>query len=197
MLEMVIDSIRVSLLNYQRVVILKEKAADRYLPIWIGPDVADAIAVKLQEVSVPRPLTHDLLQQVVGDLGATFDYIIVSGLDHDTFFAKIVLTRDGKQIQIDSRPSDALALAVRAKVPIYAEEAVLEKAGVHLDKETGKAVVGGEGEAASGPKPVDEKELQSMSAFKDFIDSLDLDDLGRRDREQGKGGGEPQDKPDK
>src|SRR3990172_3015853 len=186
MLEMVIDSIRVSLLNYQRVVILKEKAADRYLPIWIGPDVADAIAVKLQEVSVPRPLTHDLLQQVVGDLGATFEYIVVSGLDHDTFFAKIVLIQGGKQIQIDSRPSDALALAVRAKVPIYAEEAVLEKAGVHLDKETGKAVVGGEGEAASGQKPVDEKELQSMSAFKDFIDSLDLDDLGRRDREQGK-----------
>lgn len=194
MMEMVIDSIRVSLLNYQRVVILKEKAADRYLPIWIGPDVADAIAVKLQEVSVPRPLTHDLLQQVVGDLGATFEYIVVSGLDHDTFFAKIVLTRDGKQIQIDSRPSDALALAVRAKVPIYAEEAVLEKAGVHLDKETGKAVVGGEGEAASGPKPVDEKELQSMSAFKDFIDSLNLDDLGKRDREQGKGDGEPPDK---
>jgi bifunctional DNase/RNase len=194
---MVIDSIRVSLLNYQRVVILKEKAADRYLPIWIGPDVADAIAVKLQEVSVPRPLTHDLLQQVVGDLGATFDYIIVSGLDHDTFFAKIVLTQSGKQIQIDSRPSDALALAVRAKVPIYAEEAVLEKAGVHLDKETGKAVVGGEGEAASGSKPVDEKELQSMSAFKDFIDSLDLDDLGRRDREQGKGESEPPGKPDK
>jgi bifunctional DNase/RNase len=197
MLEMVIDSIRVSLLNYQRVVILKEKAADRYLPIWIGPDVADAIAVKLQEVSVPRPLTHDLLQQVVGDLGATFDYIIVSGLDHDTFFAKIVLTQSGKQIQIDSRPSDALALAVRAKVPIYAEEAVLEKAGVHLDKETGKAVVGREGEAASGSKPVDEKELQSMSAFKDFIDSLDLDDLGRRDREQGKGESEPPGKPDK
>ena len=198
MLEMVIDSIRVSLLNYQRVVILKEKAADRYLPIWIGPDVADAIAVKLQEVNVPRPLTHDLLQQVVGDLGATFEYIVVSGLDHDTFFAKIVLIQGGKQIQIDSRPSDALALAVRAKVPIYAEEAVLEKAGVHLDKETGKAVVGGEGEAASGPKPVDEKELQSMSAFKDFIDSLNLDDLGKRDREQGKeqgkGDGEPPDK---
>lgn len=188
MLEMVIDSIRVSLLNYQRVVILKEKTSDRYLPIWIGPDVADAIAVKLQEVSVPRPLTHDLLQQVVGDLGASFDYIVVSGLDHDTFFAKIVLTQNGKQIQVDSRPSDALALAVRAKVPIYAEEAVLEKAGVHLDKETGKAVVGGEGDAGSRePKPVDEKELQSMSAFKDFIDSLNLDDLGKKDREQGKG----------
>jgi bifunctional DNase/RNase len=188
MLEMVIDSIRVSLLNYQRVVILKEKTADRYLPIWIGPDVADAIAVKLQEVSVPRPLTHDLLQQVVGDLGATFEYIVVSGLDHDTFFAKIVLSRDGKRIQVDSRPSDALALAVRAKVPIFAEEAVLEKAGVHLDKDTGKAIVGGDGEGpAKAPRPVDEKELQSMSAFKDFIDSLDLDDLGKRDRGQGKG----------
>ncbi|MBI4304827.1 MAG: bifunctional nuclease family protein [Chloroflexi bacterium] len=194
MLEMVIDSIRVSLLNYQRVVILKEKNTDRYLPIWIGPDVADAIAVKLQEVSVPRPLTHDLLQQVVQDLGASFNYIVVSGLDHDTFFAKIVLTQNGKTVEVDSRPSDALALAVRAKVPIYAEESVLEKAGVHLDKESGKAVVGSEGEAAArGPKPVDEKELQSMSAFKDFIESLNLDELG------GKGGdGEKKpDKPDK
>lgn len=190
MLEMVIDSIRVSLLNYQRVVILKEKTADRYLPIWIGPDVADAIAVKLQEVNVPRPLTHDLLQQMVLDLGASFEYIIVSGLDHDTFFAKIVLNQNGKQIQIDSRPSDALALAVRAKVPIFADEAVLEKAGVQLDKESGKAVVGGDIDAAGRPpKPVDEKELQSMSAFKDFIDSLDLDDLGRKDREEGKGEG--------
>jgi len=126
MIEMTIDSIRVSLMNYQRVVMLKEKMAERYLPIWIGPAEADAIAVKLQGVTVPRPLTHDLLRTVINTLGATINSIIVSDLKNDTFFAKIIFDVDGGQMEIDSRPSDALALAVRAEVPIYAEEAVLD-----------------------------------------------------------------------
>ena len=114
MLEMVIDSIRVSLMNYQRVVILKERQADRYLPIWIGSPEADAIAVKLQDVSVPRPLTHDLLGSVIGQLGATLDHIVVSDLQNDTFYAKLVLAMpDGTSREIDCRPSDAIALAVR------------------------------------------------------------------------------------
>ncbi len=138
MIEMTIDSIRVSLMNYQRVVMLKEKIAERYLPIWIGPAEADAIAVKLQGITVPRPLTHDLLRTVIKNLGATINSIIVSDLRNDTFYAKIIFDVDGRQMEIDSRPSDALALAVRAEVPIYAEEAVLDKAGILLDKETGK-----------------------------------------------------------
>ena len=113
MVEMTIDSIRVSLTNYQRVVILKEKGAGRYLPIWIGPAEADAIAVRLQEVTVPRPLTHDLLRSVIDALGATIDSIIVSDLKNDTFYARLVLKVDGGQMEIDSRPSDAIALALR------------------------------------------------------------------------------------
>lgn len=138
MIEMTIDSIRVSLMNYQRVVMLKEKMTERYLPIWIGPAEADAIAVKLQGVTVPRPLTHDLLRTVIQTLGANINSIIVSDLRNDTFFAKIIFDVDGRQMEIDSRPSDALALAVRAEVPIYVEETVLDKAGILLDKETGK-----------------------------------------------------------
>ena len=111
MVEMTIESIRVSMLNYQRVVILKEKAAERYLPIWIGPAEADAIAVKLQEVTVPRPLTHDLLSSVINSLGASVNSIIVCDLRNDTFFAKIILSVNGKNIEVDSRPSDAIALA--------------------------------------------------------------------------------------
>lgn len=188
MRELVIDSIRVSLLNYQRVVILKEKDSDRYLPIWIGPAEADAIAVKLQNVDVPRPLTHDLLHQVITDLGATVDHILVSGLDHDTFFAKVVLNFNDRSIPIDARPSDALALAVRVNVAIYAEDEVIEKAGIHLDKETGKAIIGdGQAGKGRGGKPVDEAEEQAMSAFKDFIDTLDLSDIGGQG-EQGKPG---------
>ena len=98
MIEMTIDSIRVSLMNYQRVVILKEKEAERYLPIWIGPAEADAIAVKLQGVNVPRPLTHDLLLSVINALGTSINSIIVSDLKNDTFFAKIILDVDGNQL---------------------------------------------------------------------------------------------------
>jgi len=179
MIEMTIDSIRVSLMNYQRVVILKEKEADRYLPIWIGPSEADAIAVKLQDVTVPRPLTHDLLRSVIDTLGATINSIIVSELKNDTFSAKIILNVDGGQMEVDSRPSDALALAVRAGVPIFAEETVLDRAGILLDKETGKPLVR-EGEAGGAAKMVSEEELGRMSAFRDFIDTLDLDDFDKR-----------------
>jgi len=180
MIEMVIDSIRVSLMNYQRVVILKEKIADRYLPIWIGPAEADAIAVKLQEVNVPRPLTHDLLRSVIDVLGATIDSIIVNDLKNDTFYAKIIINVDGKQMEVDSRPSDALALAVRAGVPIYADEVVLDKAGILLDKETGKPISPKETGDAVGPgRKVSEEELRRMSAFRAFIDTLDLDDFDK------------------
>ena len=180
MIEMTIDSIRVSLMNYQRVVILKEKIADRYLPIWIGPAEADAIAVKLQGVTVPRPLTHDLLRSVIDALGATINSIIVNELKNDTFYAKIVLNVNGGQMEVDSRPSDALALAVRADVPIYAEETVLDKAGILLDKETGKPI-SPEGEIGeTGGKKVSEEEIKKMSAFYDFINTLDLDDFDKR-----------------
>jgi len=182
MIEMTIDSIRVSLMNYQRVVILKEKDAERYLPIWIGPAEADAIAVKLQGVTVPRPLTHDLLQSVIDSLGATVNSIIVSDLKNDTFYAKIILNVDGGVVEVDSRPSDALALAVRVDVPIYTEEVVLNQAGIFLDKETGKPVIGErEGGKAEGKgKGISEEEMKKMSAFYDFINTLDLDDFDKR-----------------
>ena len=182
MIEMTIDSIRVSLMNYQRVVILKEKMAERYLPIWIGPAEADAIAVKLQGVTVPRPLTHDLLSLVIDNLGATVNSIIVNDLKNDTFFAKIILNVDGGLLEVDSRPSDALALAVRVEVPIYVEEAVLDKAGILLDQETGKPISQEEekgGVASKGKKP-SEEELKRMSAFYDFINTLDLEDFDKR-----------------
>ena len=180
MIEMTIDSFRVSLMNYQRVVMLKEKMAERYLPIWIGPAEADAIAVKLQGVTVPRPLTHDLLGTVIKTLGATINSIIISDLRNDTFYAKIIFDVDGGQMEIDSRPSDALALAVRAEVPIYTEETVLDKAGIMLDKETGKPFPQEKGKGEAGDKEVSEEELKKMSAFYDFINTLDLEDFNKR-----------------
>ncbi len=180
MIEMVVDSIRVSLMNYQRMVLLKETDADRYLPIWIGPAEADAIAVRLQGVSVPRPLTHDLMQSLVDKLGGRVNSIVVCDLKNDTFFAKIILNVDGEQMEVDSRPSDAIALAVRVEVPIYADEGVLEKAGIMLDKETGRPVgQAGEDQPDMG-RPISDEELKKMSAFHDFINTLDLEDFDKR-----------------
>lgn len=182
MLELTIDGIRVSLMNQQRVVILRVKDTDKFLPIWIGPGEADAIALKLQNVTVPRPLTHDLLSDVISSLDAQVDRIVVSDLSDDTFYAKIVLQVNGSTMEVDSRPSDALALAVRTESPIYAEDAVVEKAAIMLDAETGRAVHVDEDDEAE-PRPVTEEERAKLSAFEDFIGSLDLD-LGQGDAPQ-------------
>jgi bifunctional DNase/RNase len=181
MIEMDIDSIRVHLMNYQRVVILKEKSSQqRYLPIWIGGAEAESIAIKLQDVPIARPMTHDLVTNIIGKLGAKISAIVVSDLTDDTFFAKIVLDDDGSQVEIDSRPSDAIALAVRTKVPIYVDEGVLERAGVLIDKETGKPITDARTEEPD--REVSEDELKRLSAFRDFVDELDLD-LGESERD--------------
>ena len=186
MVEMSIDSIRVSVVNSQRVVILKESATERYLPIWIGPAEADAIAIKLQDVNVPRPLTHDLLCSMVSTLGAKVNYIVVNDLVNDTFYAKINVSFDSKALEIDSRPSDAIAIAVRVKAPIYAEEEVLEKAGIIFDQETGKPIPSSQADPSGTKKEVTEDELRKLSAFTDFIDSLDLRDLDKGKGEEEK-----------
>ena len=135
MLELEIESIRVRQETQQRAVVLKVKDSDLYLPIFIGQFEVEAIRFKLMGVEVQRPMTHDLLGSIIGDLGGTIHSIVVSELKNDTFFAKIVIDSNGTLIEIDARPSDALALAVRSEAPIYAEDEVVEKAGVSLDFE--------------------------------------------------------------
>jgi uncharacterized protein len=172
MVEVTIDSIRVSLMSQHRVVILKDVDSDRYLPIWIGPCEADAITVTLQEMEVSRPLTHDLLKNVIGEMGGEVEYIVISDLRNDVFYARIVMGVSGKRLEIDSRPSDALALAVRLHVPVYIEETVMEKAAVLPEEEM---------ESEGGPG-----EDTRLDAFKDFVESLDLEDLegGEGDEEK-------------
>lgn len=134
-IEMVIDSIRVSLMNNQRVVILKEKEGERYLPIWIGPAEADAIAVKIEGVPLSRPLTHDFTCAAISTLGGSLQSAIIDKLEDDTFYAKVVLQANKEQKEIDCRPSDALAMAVRGNVPIFAYEEVLKQASIVLPEE--------------------------------------------------------------
>ncbi len=172
MIEVFVESIRVNMTNYRRVVMLKEKTAPRYLPIWIGHFEADAIAIPMQNVPVSRPLTHDLLRDAIQQLGGQLTQVVISELADETFFAKLIVDASGRHLEIDSRPSDAIALAIRAKVPIYVEESVFEQAGMVFENEEGEAEVTETEESVE----VDEEKL---SVFKQFIETLDIDDLGK------------------
>ena len=182
MIEMSVEFVRVSMQNYNRVVILKEKESDRYLLIWIGPSEAEAIAMRLGDVQPPRPQTHDLMGTIIDSLGAQVEHVIVNDLNNDTFYARIVLGNNGQRVEIDSRASDAIALAIRSQVPIFADESVLERAGIQLDKESEAGPVTSAAAAGHSDQTqrVAPEELEKMSAFKDFIDSLDLDDFEKR-----------------
>lgn len=171
-IELEIDSIRVNLRNYQRVVVLREKGADRYLPIWIGPAEADAITYRLQDVSVERPLTHDLLSTMIDELGGSVTSVAVVDMTDSIFYAQINVDQNGRSFELDSRPSDAIALAVRQQVPIYVEEAVLNDHGVVMGD-------GADEQDSQVPSAVTPEELEKLSAFQDFISELDLDDLGK------------------
>lgn len=135
-IEMVVESIGISKIGYQPVVILRDKGGELYLPIWIGLVEANAISVILEGVEVPRPLTPDLLCSIIDRTGVSVDYIVINDLQYQTFYAKITLDYNWRQIEIDSRPSDAIAIALRTKVPIYVTKAVLEKAGVPAERKT-------------------------------------------------------------
>ncbi len=159
MIEVKIAGIQISLMSPHRVVLLKEIGAERYLPIWIGPYEAEAINIKLQNIEVGRPLTHDLLKSVIETLGGVVERVIVSELREDTFYARIIVSVDGRTLEIDSRPSDAMALAVRVGAPIYVAEEVMAEAGIVPEQDLT------EGEEGEG------------SAFDEFLGSLDVDDL--------------------
>ena len=175
MVEVLIDSIRVSLISQQRIVILRELNTERYLPIWIGVYEADAITLALQEVEVSRPLTWDLLKNTIAILGGKVLRVEVVALREDTYYGSIVTELNGRIVTIDSRPSDALALAVRTHVPILVARQVMDAAGVEPDEdiqETSEEVDG------TPQAPAEEGE-ERLSVFEDFLDQLDLDDADK------------------
>jgi uncharacterized protein len=177
LVEMVVESVRVHMLSSRHVVILKESEHDRYLPIWIGPWEASAIAMKLQGLTADRPLTHDLFASALENLGVRVDRVVISTLAEETYHARLHLERDGTFFEIDSRPSDALALAVRTGGRIFASEAVLEQAALGGDAtatgddESGDIVSEGSPLEATGDKMVDPR----LDVFRDFVNSLDVD----------------------
>jgi bifunctional DNase/RNase len=151
--EVVVESVRVHMLSSQHVVLLKQTERERYLPIWIGPWEANAIATRLQGVTPERPLTHDLFAATLAELGIKLRRVVVSSLSEETFHATLELEQDGRTYAIDARPSDALALAVRTGVRIFASIEVLDRAGVEPDNQ------------------VDEK----LEVFRELVNSLDVD----------------------
>jgi bifunctional DNase/RNase len=170
LVEMVVESVRVHMLSSRHVVILKDSGRDRYLPIWIGPWEASAIAMKLQGLSPDRPLTHDLFAAALEGLGVKVDRVVISSLAEETFHARLLLDQGGRTIEVDSRPSDALALAVRAGGRIFAAESVLEQAALGAD---GAEEEGAEGIPleSTGEQIVDPR----LDVFREFVNSLDID----------------------
>jgi bifunctional DNase/RNase len=152
--------------------LLKERQGERVLPIGIGPLEAQAIAMPLQGVRPPRPMTHDVFTEIVAGLGGHLQRVEITQLTESTFYARLVLDQAGRERSFDIRPSDAVALAVRTETPIFVAEAVFDQAGI----------VPGEGEAeresepgrAAPESPVDESKL---TPFREFIETLDIDDL--------------------
>ncbi len=177
MVEVVIDSIRVSLMSQHRVVVLKDTTGERYLTIFIGPCEADAITIHLQSLQgggsrINRPMTHDLLKTVMETLGGQLKHIVINDLREEVYYAELHVEVDGTELRIDSRPSDAIALAVRAEVPIYVAESVMERAASTPDEEISETE-----EEEPEISPQDEHADDDLDIFADFVDTLDLDDL--------------------
>ena len=158
LVEMVVESVRVHMLSSQHVVILKESERDRYLPIWIGPSEANAIAMRLQGLSAERPLTHDLLVSILGALNSSVSRVVVTHVTDGTFHARLYLdVADGTETEIDSRTSDAIAVAVRTGSTIYVDERVLDEAGVEPEADE------------------DGENDEKLAVFREFVNSLDVD----------------------
>ncbi len=171
MIEVIIDSIRVSLVSQHRIVLLREMDSDRQLPIWIGPCEADAITIELQDVKVARPLTQDLLKNVITELGGTLSHVLIKELNESVFHARLFINMEDEDEprEIDCRPSDAIALAVRAKVPIFISEEVMNVAGVEPEPDIQTA----------GDESAEEMiDAADLDAFSDFLNTLDFGDFG-------------------
>jgi hypothetical protein len=156
-IEMTIRGLMVDPITNMPIIILRDKDGQRVLPIWVGVYEANAIALQMENVSTPRPMTHDLLKNVIMDLRASIDKIVVSDLKENTFYALIHLTVNGEGMAIDARPSDAIALALRARAPIFVEDRVIDNAKT-LD---------------FAPEKGDSERLQK------WLESLDPDDMGK------------------
>jgi bifunctional DNase/RNase len=164
MQEMLIYGVSFDLVGKQPIVLLKTADGNKFLPIWIGHPEAAAILMKLQGASTPRPMTHDLVTDLLTHLDAQVVRITVTELKENTFYATVTVAQDGTEIEVDSRPSDAIALAVRAEAPIFAADSVIEESAIEFEGDN-----------------VDEEEI--VTEFKRFLDSVTPDEFAVEDEE--------------
>jgi uncharacterized protein len=180
MVEVIIDSVRVSLTNQQRIVLLREQDVERYLPIWIGPYEAESITIALQEIEIARPQTHDLLINMLEKIHARLTRVEVIALKGDVFYGNLVVESAGNTILIDARPSDSIALAVRAHVPILVDREVLEIAGIvpelDIQQEADESESKTEQEAAVSK--------ERLSVFEDFLQNVNLTEDSDQEKDQ-------------
>ena len=179
MIEVQIDSVRVHLMTPQRLVVLKQIGSERYLPIWVGPYEAEAITVALQEVEMIRPLTHDLLKNVFGAFNARIKRIEIVKLQNEIFYGSIVAEVDGREVDVDSRPSDAIALSVRAHVPILVHHTVMDEAGIIPEQDVSEETDALEN---AEPAPLTEEGTERLSVFEDFLEKLEFDKSDDEDK---------------
>lgn len=172
MIQVTIDSVRVSLMSPQRIILLREMNGERTLPIFVGPYEAEAITISLQEIEMARPLTHDLLKNVISTFGARLVQVEIIALRKKIFYGNLVIEKDGEIIRIDSRPTDAIAMAVRAHTPILVDPVVMDNAGILPEEDI----------QTDTEKP-ESIEQDRLSIFEDFFDTLgsDSDDLPAAD----------------
>lgn len=185
MIQVKVESIRVSLINQNRLVVLRELEGPRYLAIWIGPFEAEAITIGLKGTDIDRPLTHDLLRGAIEQLDAHIERVVINDLQEDTFFARIVIARGGDgedDVEIDARPSDAIALAVRADVAIFVAESVMDTAGqTPSEEESEVAVVTSSSEDENGA----DDDRGGLDLFRDFIEGLDMGEHSEEEETDG------------
>lgn len=172
MIKMLVDSVRVSLTSSQRIVVLHAPETDQYLPIWIGPFESEAITIALQEIEMSRPQTHDLMKNMLGQLNARVDHIEITGLREDVFFGSVILENEGQFLQLDSRPSDAIALAVRYNAPIFVHSEILVEAAIQPEPDLMEQIM-------AAPSPIENRLSQEdsdrLSVFKDFLSKIEPD----------------------
>lgn len=177
MIEVMIDSIRVSLTNQQRIVVLKELDRERYLPIWIGPFEAESITIGLQQIEISRPQTHDLVMNIIRDFGYTLVRIDIKFMREDVYYADLVIRHQetGEEKRIDCRPSDALALVARRSLPIFVDEDIMSAAGITPEENLQKDK---EGTPVSPElnEIVEHIDETRLSVFEDFLERLDVDE---------------------
>ncbi|MEX2529582.1 MAG: bifunctional nuclease family protein [Gemmatimonadota bacterium] len=174
LIELKVQSLGLDRASNTPVVILQELEGDRVLPIWIGPGEASAIAMQLADMTFSRPLTHDLLLSAVKGLGANLDRVVITRVSDSTYYAELVLDRGGETVKVDARPSDSIAVALRADARIFASDALLERASIEITEDEEVAEKGGVPESSSEEPP-----FTNAEELKEYLRRLNPEDFGR------------------